>query len=205
MKINRITSRVFLFILFAASLGLSFGIKGKASDIEKSEYVSDSIEAIQDSLAFELAQIYGLDQGVRTSKGFKNKMRLIQCVDSLNFYRIFEFVKTHGMPSDKLLGKNNYKRECVQSAFFAVMLHNPHMLVNNEEYLNFFADLVKKGELREGILLTILDKYYWAKNSRRVLYGSQFGMPHIDDKEKTNKARVEIGVKPLPDSLFIRH
>jgi hypothetical protein len=126
-------------------------------------------------------------------------------LDSINFFKILDFVKTHGMPSEKLLGKDNFSRECVQSAFVAVMLHTPHMLVNNEEYLSFFADLVKKGELKEGTLLTISDKYYWAKNSRRVLYGSQFGMPHIEDKEKNNKARAEIGIEPLADSLFIKH
>ena len=193
-----------VFVVIAASACFGFYKYGQSVGTEISHFSNEKIER-QDSLAFELSQIYGLDQGIRTSKAFENKMRLIQCVDSSNYDRIFEFVKTHGMPSEKLLGKENYSRECVQSAFFAVMLHNPHMLVKNKEHLHFFTDLVKKGELKEGALLTILDKYYWAKNSRRVLYGSQFGMPHMEDKEKTNKARVELGITPLPDSLFIKH
>jgi len=134
---------VFISIVSISALAcLGFYKLGLSDNNEISYPTSEKIER-QDSLAFELAQIYGLNQGMRTSKGFNNKMRLIQCVDSSNFYRIFEFIKTHGMPSEKLLGKKNHKRECVPSAFFAVMLHNPHMLVNNEEYLNFFINLAK--------------------------------------------------------------
>jgi hypothetical protein len=52
-----------------------------------------------------------------------------------------------------------------------------------------------------------MDKYYWTisknKNTPRVFYGSQFGKPCIQTKETTNKARVEIGLKPLNDDEFV--
>ncbi|MGZ2369187.1 hypothetical protein ACXR6G_05335 [Ancylomarina sp. YFZ004] len=89
---------------------------------------------LQDSLSFELALIYGSDQGIRDMKLITRKetgaIKLSPYLDSINFFKILDFVKTHGMPSEKLLGKDNFSRECVQSAFVAVMLHNPHMLVN---------------------------------------------------------------------------
>ncbi len=70
--------------------------------------------------------------------------------------------------------------------------------------MQFFLNFVKNGELSEKTFLTILDKYYWIKNkNRHVLYGGGFGMPCIDDKEKTNKARKELGITPLADSLFV--
>lgn len=166
------------------------------------------LKETQDSLAFELCQIYGSDQGIRDMKLITRKetgaMKLSPYLDSINFYKILDFIKTHGMPCEELLGKRNFKRECVELAPIAVLLHTPHIIVNNDEYLMFFADLVKKGELKEGTFLTILDKYYWVKNQGRVLYGSQFGMPHLVDKEITNKARAKLGIAPLADSLFIK-
>lgn len=35
------------------------------------------------------------------------------------------------------------------------------------------------------------------------MYGSQFGKPCIQHKEETNKARLEIGLEILPDSMFV--
>lgn len=157
-----------------------------------------------DSLALELCQIYGLDQGVRNSPGFENKMMLVRSIDTFNFKRIVHFIKDNGMPSEKLLGKRNYSQECVEGAFYAVMLHNPHLIANDEEYFDFFVDLVKKGELESQTLALILDKYYIMKNGRRsVLYGSQFGMPCLTSKDESNIARQKIGLPPLKESDFV--
>ena len=164
---------------------------------------TDSIKYLQDSLAFELAQMYGLDQGIRVSEGFPNKMKLIQNVDTFNFERMMKFVRENGIPSKKLVGEENFKRECVQSAFFAIMLHNPHRLVNEKEYFNIILNEVKKGNLKKEYFATILDKYYWAKTHRKdVMYGSQFGSPCLNHKEKTNKLRKEIGLPALKESEF---
>lgn len=161
----------------------------------------------QDSLAFELCQIYGLDQGIRLSEGFPDKMKLVAGVDTLNFNRMVDFVKRHGLPTRQLLGEKNFSHECVQSSFAAVLLHNPHRLVNEQIYFDLFLNEVRKGNLDPGFYATILDKYYWTKSKnkedRRVFYGSQFGKPCIQTKELTNKAREEIGLKPLEDSGFV--
>ncbi|NJM78839.1 MAG: hypothetical protein HC854_03025 [Flavobacterium sp.] len=167
----------------------------------------DEVTKKQDSLAFELCQIYGLDQGVRLSEGFPNKMMLVQNIDSLCFKRVINFIKINGYPTDKILGERNYKQECVPGSVIAVLLHNPHRLVREREYFELLLNEVKKGNLKPESFATILDKYYWTKSknkeTRRVFYGSQFGKPCIQTKDETNKARVEIGLKPLNDDEFV--
>jgi hypothetical protein len=166
------------------------------------EKENNSTTIKQDSLAFELAKIYGLDQGVRRSKG---NIKFIQHIDTFNFHRIKLFIEQNGMISEELVGSKNYKNEAVEGAFIAVLLHNPHRLVNEEENMQFFLKLVKEGTLKERTFLSILDKYYWTKSKdRHVLYGGAFGMPCIEDKDKTNKARKDLGFEPLADSLFVK-
>jgi hypothetical protein len=161
----------------------------------------------QDSLAFLLCQIYGSDQGIRDSNLKLKDFKFIQEIDTLNFNKIVSFVKQHGFPTKKLLGESNYKNECVEACFTAVLLHNPHRLVNENEYFNLFLNEVKKNNIKPEYLASILDKYYWIKSKNkkmgRVLYGSGFGKPCIQTKESTNKARLEIGLKPLKDEEFV--
>ncbi len=160
------------------------------------------MDSIKDSLAFELCQMWGSDQTIRSVNGGRDVVKIMQRLDSLNFFKLVKFVKTYGFPNKKLLGERNYKHECV-SAAYPILLHNPHMLINNEAYFNLFLDQVNKGNLNRKSFATILDKYYWAKShGKDVLYGSQFGKPCIQHKKKTNKARLEIGLEILPDSLF---
>lgn len=161
----------------------------------------------QDSLAFELCQIYGLDQGIRLSEGFPNKAKLSQNIDTFNFKKVVAFIKKNGYPTEKMLGKSNLSHECVEGALTAVLLHNPHRIVNENEYFEFFLAEVKKGNIKPSFFADILDKYYWTKSknkeNRRVFYGSQFGKPCIQTKEATNKARVEIGLAILKDNEFV--
>ena len=129
-------------------------------------------------------------------------MKLIQSVDTFNFNRIIAFIQENGLPRKELLG-DNFKRECVQGAFIAVMLHNPHRLVNEKKYFDILLNEVKKGRLKKEYFATILDKYYWAKSrTKDVMYGSQFGKPCLQHKEKTNELRKEIGLEPLKDNEF---
>ncbi len=199
MKI--LNNRIFIFFIFLFVL-LSCISKKNINSQEPNNF-----EKKQDSLAFELCQIYGLDQGIRLSEGFPNKMILVQNIDTLCFKRIINFIKINGYPTKKLLGERNYKHECVAAASFAVLLHNPHRLVNEKEYFDLFLGEVKKGNVEASFFADILDKYYWTKSinkkNRRVLYGSQFGKPCIQTKEITNKARIEIGLEPLKDEEFI--
>lgn len=162
---------------------------------------------LQDSLAFELCKLYGSDQGLRDPYIYGGKVgwAYVQKIDSINFKKLVAFVKDNGFPTKKLLGEKNYSHECVEAAAIAILLHTPHILVKDKEYFNVFLNEVKKGNLKAEMYATILDKYYWVKkgNNHRVLYGSQFGMPCKAMREESNKARAEIGLAPLADSLFV--
>ncbi len=162
---------------------------------------------VQDSLAFELCKIYGFDQGIRDTDLKYNKSQVMPMIDTLSFNKIVAFLTTNGYPNTALLGERNMKQECVELSFVAVLLHNPHRLVNEKFYYDLFFDEVKKGNMTADFFATVLDKYYWVKSknkqTRRVFYGSAFGSPCIQTKKETNKARVEIGLKPLKDSEFV--
>jgi hypothetical protein len=189
---------VTVFIILG-TITLTYSSNYIKSDISK----TDSIKNIQDSLSFELSQIFGLDQGIRNNlKGIMKNMGYIQKIDSANFYRIIDFIKKNGVPNANLLGKDNYSRECVEGAVICVLLHTPHMIVNSPEHLNFFANLVKRGEMSESFLSTVLDKYYFYKY-RKSYYGISWCKPCISDKNKSDSLRTILGFKPLPDSVFI--
>jgi hypothetical protein len=197
---NKIQIIIVIFILFSSC-------KIKKNNISSEIQIKSKNE---DSLAFELCQIYGLDQGIRNNFLWKSDLnlgKLQKTIDTLNFNRIVDFVMKNGYPTKKLLGESNFKIECVESTALAVLLHNPHRLVKEDVYFNLFVNEVKKGNLRASEYADILDKYYWAKSknkkNRSVLYGSQFGKPCIQTKEITNKARKEIGLAPLKDDEFI--
>lgn len=195
---------IFLLGLFMLLMNTS-GCKSVVNQQNASE-IDVALERKQDSLAFELCQIYGLDQGLRLSEAFPDKMKLVMVVDTLNFNKIVDFVSKHGFPTKRLLGEKNASFECVQSAY-PVLLHNPHRLVNEQKYFDLFLNEVKKGNLDAAFYATILDKYYWInsinRDARRVFYGSQFGKPCIQTKEATNKARIEIGLEALEDDGFV--
>ena len=178
-----------------------------SSSLSAQTFVTESHTFLQDSLAFELCKIYGFDQGIRDRSLSAAFTKHSQEIDTLNFKKIVAFVTKHGYPNEKLLGERNMKQECAAAAFGAVLLHNPHRLVNEKLYYDLFLAEVKKGNMSAEGFVTVLDKYYWMKsknkNSRRVFYGSAFGQPCIQTKKETNKARIEIGLKPLIDSEFV--
>ena len=165
----------------------------------------------QDSLAFELCRIYGSDQGFRDMKLIRRAetgaLKFCPFLDSINFYKIIDFIKENGIPNKELLGEENYANECVAGAFGAVLLHTPHIIINNKEYLNLFLKEINKGNMKRETLALVLDKYYWVKRdsfgNRKVLYGSQFGKPCRKYRKKSDSVRALIGLKPLPDSLFM--
>jgi hypothetical protein len=169
--------------------------------ISKNHALKDSTK---DSLSFVLCKLYSADQGIRDRELFgSTEDRLIVKIDSANFAELIFFIKKFGIPSKGKLGTSNFSNTCVEGAFGAIMLHNPHRLINDKNMLNFFIKFVKNGELKAEALATILDKYYWAKSGGdRVIYGSQFGVPCIKDSAETNRLREEIGLQSLKKNEF---
>lgn len=168
---------------------------------QKNEIVTQSTTSFQDSLAFELCQIYGSDQTMRV-----RGMKIDSEIDSLNFVKIIEFIKKYGFPGPKNLGAN-CKHECVILAAHAVMLHKPQEIVNNPENKQLLLEEVKKGNLSIGNFLSILDKYYIAYNLKHfgkfhAYMGSTFAKPCIEDRAISDSLRKEIGLPPLKDEDF---
>ncbi|MCL2097634.1 MAG: hypothetical protein FWH23_02595 [Bacteroidales bacterium] len=171
--------------------------------VQKKEVVTQpTTTAFQDSLAFELCQIYGSDQTMRTW-GIKVSSQ----IDSLNFVKVIEFIKKYGFPSPKNLGANFKKHECVTAAAIVVMLHKPEEIVNNSENKQLLLNEVEKGNLHIKTFLTFLDKYYVIYNlqhfnRQRFYMGSQFAKPCIEDRAISDSLRKDIGLPPLEDEDF---
>lgn len=161
--------------------------------------------SLQDSLAFKLCEMYGLDQGIRKREIYSQlNKKLSVKIDSLNFFALFDIIKKHGYPNKKLLGEDNLTQDCVAGAPKAILLHNPYRLLSDRPKIKLLVKEADKGNLDREFIATVLDKYFWWKSGgKEVLYGSAFGMPCISTKAKTNILRKEIGLLPLADSLFI--
>ncbi|AGC77347.1 hypothetical protein DDD_2220 [Nonlabens dokdonensis DSW-6] len=163
---------------------------------------------MQDSLAFTLCQMYGADQMLRTSKGFNNKWDLlIWPTDSTLFENLSQIVRKHGYPREELLGEKYMTQECVSSAAYAILLHSPHRLINEKEYLNLYLDEVKDDRLELSVLLEVLDKPNFFKRDeegdRKLVYGSNWGKPCLKNRKLSDSLRKEIGLAPLNLEDFI--
>lgn len=178
----------------------------KESNVSSESVISKDIQSqrFYDSISFELCKLYSSDQGIRERNMFENtSSRIIQKIDSSNFSQLFNIIKLIGVPNLEKLGQENFSNECVQGAFGAILLHNPHILIEDQAKMDFFVALVKKGDLKPEALATILDKYYWSKSGGgRVVYGSQFGKPCINDSIETNELRAKIRLEPLKSGGF---
>jgi hypothetical protein len=170
---------------------------------------------IQDSLAFELCKIYALDQGIHNALLWKESQEMENAIgltsikiDSVLFDQLISFIKIHGYPNKELVGSRNYKYECVQAAAGVVLLHNPRRLLTPEVY-NLLKNEAKKGNMPASFLEIYLDKYY-VFYQKKSLYNSQFkfmlktnkGVCR-EDKALSDSLRVDIGLQPLPDSVFV--
>ena len=155
----------------------------------------------ENKLAFELCEIYGIDQGIRQEGIVIDKKSNIK-IDSLNFQRVINFINKNGYPNKDNIG-TYINEKCVQAAAIVVLLHNPHHIVNNKEYRDILIKEVKKGNMKEETLLLIMDKYYWhISKGKKVYMGSKFGKPCIKDRAKSDSLRKAISLLPLKTEDF---
>ncbi|AZQ43444.1 hypothetical protein [Nonlabens ponticola] len=177
--------------------------------IQKEEKTDSPMLALRDKVAFELCELYGADQSVRKTPGFENKFNLaILPTDTVVFDRFIKVVKEYGYPTIELVGEKNWKNECVESSSVSILLHNPHRLINNDEYMSLFLSEVEAGRMNREFLAAVLDKYYWVRRdeqgNKKLLYGSGFGKPCLKYRKESDAARQEIGLEPLKESDFIQ-
>lgn len=167
----------------------------------------DSIKVRQDSLAFELCQLYAIDQTIRNPDYIKvlGMERMVK-VDSLNFEKFISFVRQNGFPNEKMVGSNNWERECVCALGFIYLVHNPKKVA--VEYYDLFKAELDSGNLNPELLAYALDRYYVSYEGR-----SYFNTPYkawtnangvcIGDKVKSDSLRSSIRLKPLAEFEFI--
>ena len=128
----------------------------------------------KNNLAFELCEIYGIDQGIRQEGIVIDKKSNIK-IDSLNFQRVINFINKNGYPNKDNIG-TYINEKCVQAAAIVVLLHNPQHIVNNKEYRDILIKEVKKGNMKEETLLLIMDKYYWhISKGKKSIWGLNLG------------------------------
>ena len=155
----------------------------------------------ENKLAFELCEIYGIDQGIRQEGIVIDKKSNIK-IDSLNFQRVINFINKNGYPNKDNIG-TYINEKCVQAAAIVVLLHSPQHIVNNKENRDILIKEVKKGNMKEETLLLIMDKYYWhISKGKKVYMGSKFGKPCIKDRAKSDSLRKTISLPPLKTEDF---
>jgi hypothetical protein len=177
---------------------------------EISSTISDSL---QRSLAFELLQIFALDQGVRHSHVRthypEESTKIMLAIDSINFTRFIDIVKKYGFPSRSLLGNHGADKN-VRMTGVVILLHNPRRLVEEREIYHLLRNEVIEGRLNVDLLVEALDKYYVIYHKKSI-YNSQFKswptLPvkgvSIVDKHLSDSLRMDIGLPPLTEDEFI--
>ena len=156
---------------------------------------------LRNNLAFELCEIYGIDQGIRQDGIVIDKKSNIK-IDSLNFQRVMNFINKNGYPNKDNIG-TYINEKCVQATATIVLLHNPQHIVKNTENRDLLIKEVKKGNMKEETLLLIMDKYYWhISKGKKVYMGSKFGKPCIKDRAKSDSLRKAISLLPLKTEDF---
>ena len=94
-----------IFKLFISLLLLTVSITSSAD--EKSSHNDTTTETLthNDSLALSIIEIFALDQGIRDSSITDKKCKVFSQLDSICFSKTIIFIKKHGWPTTKMLGK----------------------------------------------------------------------------------------------------
>lgn len=163
-------------------------------------------------MAFELAQIFAIDQGIRDNHILKTYpteiSKIMPAIDSINFDKFIAFIKDYGYPRKSLIGEY-LKYENVKAAGLVTLLHNPRRLIEPEIYQMFRKEVIE-GRLSAEMFALALDKYYVVYKGKS-LYNSQFrSWPDLTikgvsivDKQLSDSLRMDIGLLPLAEDEFI--
>jgi hypothetical protein len=161
---------------------------------------------IPDSVCFKLCEVYGSDQIMREKSVAETLYKSISKVDSIHFNIIIDIIEEYGYPSKNNLPDCLKNAECILSSATAVLLHVPHLAYKNK---NVLLKEVANNRLPAETLMIILDKYY-TTYEHRSLYGSPFRAwtpnkkLNLNDRFLSDSLRMELGLQPLPDSLFVK-
>lgn len=195
-----------IFKLFISLLLLTVSITSSAD--EKSSHNDTTTETLthNDSLALSIIEIFALDQGIRDSSITDKKCKVFSQLDSICFSKTIIFIKKHGWPTTKMLGKyKNY--EAARSCFIPIMLHHPDKM-NDPEIHGILVKEVLKGNLNPQTCVLFFDKY-WVCYEHKSMYNSAFkawtkhnGVLR-EDRKKSDELMRELGLDVLSESDFV--
>lgn len=203
IQLKKTTSLFYLFFVLFWIVACTASNELTKQTTEAIQETDEWVER-QNELVNQLCKLYGFDQGIRDRGiwGVLEKKAILK-IDSLNFEKFIQIVKEYGFPNEKILGDRYEAYECVELSAVAIMLHNPSKIINNQELFDLFLGEIDKGNLDRDDFAMFLDKHYWHQSrGKKVMYGSQFGIPCLDTKEETNRLRNEIGLEGLKDEEF---
>lgn len=162
----------------------------------------------KDSVLIELIKLWGLDQGIRNNNIFHDSEYLgyvkISKIDSFCFERAISLIKKYGWPTEQTVG-DFYEYEETH-ALSPILLHSPHRLKNDSIYQLLKGEVIAK-RLKPESLALFLDKYY-VTYEKRSLYNSPFKVwtpakgVLLKDKHLSDSLMKDIGLSPLPDSIY---
>lgn len=162
----------------------------------------------RDRAVMELVQLWGIDQGVRNPELFHDSIYpgyvKITKIDSMCFDRAITFIKKYGWPTEQTVG-DFYEYEETH-ALSPILLHSPHRLKNDSIYQLLKGEVIAK-RLKPESLALFLDKYY-VTYEKRSLYNSPFKVwtpakgVLLKDKHLSDSLMKDIGLSPLPDSIY---
>ena len=138
------------FLAFIMSAGQFVGHSQQSQDVLITPENTDSIAVV-------LAEIYGLDQGIRSSSLYSLRKRedvreYVVKIDSINFHRAYQLICKYGWVSSKRLGAKYRRLECIDAALPAIFLHNFRYL-SDVSVRNTLSREVKKKNLSPKVTI----------------------------------------------------
>lgn len=159
----------------------------------------DSIYEIDQRYRIDVAEV--LDKYGSESHEYKERVKLINTIDSLNLIEVRLILEKYGW-----LGINEVG-ETANSAIFLVIQHSNKNI--RKRYLSMMRQSVKLKKVTPEQLALLEDRIAIDSGIEQI-YGTQFGrndrthtyylLPLIDP-ENVDKRRKEIGMEPLSESL----
>lgn len=142
------------------------------------------------------------EQFGRDSPEMREHVRRMIATDSTNLIAVRGILDERGWLGEDVVGRTG------NSALFLVMQHAD--LATQEHYLPMMREAVRKGNAR-GADLALLEDRVLMRQGKRQIYGSQVGrfpdtgefyLSPLDDPERVDKRRAEVGLQPLAEYLM---
>ncbi len=154
-----------------------------------------------------LSEMWSLDQSIRSDVNIYYNLppEFINKMDSICFDKAYEYLRTFGW--DLNIGKYEKEFGHLSTMLSAILMHNPKRIMEPEVY-KLLRNEALEGRLSPNLLALFLDVYY-VVYYKRTLYNSKYRLllknpaPLFEDRKQSDRLRKDIGLPPLPQSVFV--